>query len=161
MSEHRELTLILVGGSLRSQSVHAAVLATASDLAPNDLKNLLDWTVGGGSLNRKPAGWINPCPQGRAQESYRTLRIVLDRAGAYMIDEACVTVPMETDAVSAHGVIADARIRATIDLALSKLPVAARSTGRPDRASGLCGAHNDNPASVSFPGTRLPVGPGP
>jgi chromate reductase, NAD(P)H dehydrogenase (quinone) len=46
----------------------AAVLFCTPEYAgtlPGSLKNLLDWTVGGGELNVKPAAWLNVANPGR------------------------------------------------------------------------------------------------
>jgi hypothetical protein len=115
-------TILLIGGSLRANSVNAAVLKTVQTLIPTNakaaiytgladlphfnpdddrdplpepvarlrdqlrtadavlfstpeyagtlpgsFKNLLDWTVGGGSLYRLPVGWVNPSAHGGSQ----------------------------------------------------------------------------------------------
>ncbi|MGD0240963.1 MAG: NAD(P)H-dependent oxidoreductase [Streptosporangiaceae bacterium] len=35
------------------------ILLEYAGTLPGSLKNLLDWTVGGGEIYGKPAGWIN------------------------------------------------------------------------------------------------------
>jgi NAD(P)H-dependent FMN reductase len=37
----------------------ARILLEYAGTLPGSLKNLLDWTVGGGEIYGKPAGWIN------------------------------------------------------------------------------------------------------
>jgi NAD(P)H-dependent FMN reductase len=49
---------------------------------PGSFKNLLDWTVGSGSLYGLPVGWINPSAQGGAQDAYHALRLVLGKGPA-------------------------------------------------------------------------------
>ena len=48
---------------------------------PGSLKNLLDWTVGGGQLYGKPAAWINVAPEGRGQGAADALASVLGSVG--------------------------------------------------------------------------------
>jgi chromate reductase len=81
---------------------------------PGSFKNLLDWTIGAGSLYRRPIGWINPSAHGGARDAYAALSIVLDRAGAVIVEEACVDVPVPRDAIDADGRIASSEIRAAI-----------------------------------------------
>lgn len=182
MPQNRPLTLVLIGGSLRSQSVNAAVIATAAELAPagtraviykrlgdlphfnpdNDhdplpepvadlreqlrgadavlfstpeyagslpgsFKNLLDWTVGGSGVYRLPVGWINPSAHGGSQDTYAALRIVLNRAGADIVEHACIDIPVPRDAVGAEGRVAAPEIRAAISQAVDELVEAARN----------------------------------
>jgi len=177
----RPLHLTLISGSLRSQSVNGAVIATLADMVPagaqaaiysqlgdlphfnpdrdcdplpeavaelrahllradavlvstpeyagsmpGSFKNMLDWTVGGASLYGLPIGWINPSAHGGAQDTYHALRIVLDRAGAAIVDEACVTIAVPRDAVDATGLIETPEIRAHFGMALEALLAAAR-----------------------------------
>lgn len=110
-----------------------AVLFSTPEYAgslPGSFKNLLDWTVGGSSVYGRPVGWINPAARGRAQDAYHALRIVLCRAGADIVESACVDIPVPRDAVGADGSIADPEIRAAIDRALGELLDAARSRRR-------------------------------
>lgn len=53
---------------------------------PGSLKNLLDWTVGDGDLNDKPAGWITVAAEGRGHGAEATLRTVLGYVGATIVD---------------------------------------------------------------------------
>ncbi len=182
MAQSQPLTLILIGGSLRSGSVNGAVIATAAEMAsaqiraviykrlgdlphfnpdddhdplaepvadlreqlsgadavllstpeyagslPGSFKNLLDWTVGDGCLYRLPVGWINPSAHGGSQEAYLALRTVLKRAGADIVERACVDVPVARDAIGADGCVAAPEIRAAIGQAMGELIEAARS----------------------------------
>lgn len=82
---------------------------------PGSFKNLLDWTIGAGSLYRHPVGWINPSSSvGGARDAYQALRIVLDRAGAVIIADACIDIPIPRDCIDAAGRIGSAPIRAAI-----------------------------------------------
>ncbi|PWB83202.1 MAG: NADPH-dependent FMN reductase [Methylocystaceae bacterium] len=175
------MNLLLIGGSLRNQSVNAAVLATAAELArasvqpviyermadlphfnpdddrhplpepvadlrealeradalllstpeyagslPGSFKNLLDWTIGGGGLYRLPAGWINPSSHGGSKDTYAALRIVLERAGASIVESACADIPVPREAVGPNGRIAAPEIRDVIGRAVSELLEAAK-----------------------------------
>jgi NAD(P)H-dependent FMN reductase len=115
---------------LRAQLRRAdAVLVSTPEYAgslPGSFKNMLDWTVGGASLYGLPVGWINPSAHGGAQDTYHALRIVLDRAGAAIVDNACVAIPVPRDAVGASGRIEIPEIRAHFGQALEALLAAAR-----------------------------------
>jgi len=93
---------------------------------PGSFKNLLDWSVGGRGLYRLPAGWINPSTLGGAQDTYATLRIVLGRAGADIVEEACIDIPVPRDAVGPDRRIAAPDIRAAIGQTVAKLVTAAK-----------------------------------
>lgn len=106
-----------------------AVLFSTPEYAgslPGSFKNLLDWTVGGSSIYRVPVGWINPSSHGGARDAYAALRIVLNRAGAEIIEAACEDVPAPRDAVGDDGRIATPEIRAAISRAMNELAKAAR-----------------------------------
>jgi NAD(P)H-dependent FMN reductase len=93
---------------------------------PGSFKNLLDWTIGAGSLYRRPVGWINPSSVGGARDAYQALRIVLDRAGAVIVADACIDIPVSRDCIDAADRIGSAPIRATIAGATRALLNAAR-----------------------------------
>lgn len=57
---------------------------------PGTLKNLLDWTVGGGQLYEKPVAWLDVANPGRGQGALAQLRTVLGYVGARVIEAACV-----------------------------------------------------------------------
>lgn len=182
MPQSRPLTLVLIAGSLRSQSVNGAVIATAAELnpvgsravvykrladlphfnpdddrdplpepvadlreqlrgadavlvstpeyagsLPGSFKNLLDWTVGGGGLYRMPVGWINPSAHGGSLDAYTALRIVLERAGADIVERACIDIAVPRDAVGSDGRIAAPDIRAAISHTMGELAQAAKT----------------------------------
>jgi NAD(P)H-dependent FMN reductase len=81
---------------------------------PGSFKNLLDWTVGGGELYRKPVAWMNVAAEGRGTGASDTLAVVLGYVGAAVVEPACVRVPVPRDAVGPDGAVADAGIRARI-----------------------------------------------
>jgi chromate reductase, NAD(P)H dehydrogenase (quinone) len=88
---------------------------------PGSLKNLLDWTVGGGEMDGKRAAWINVAPGDRGQGAQEHLAMVLGYVGAVAVDAACVRLPVPRDAVQADGTIADAAIRAGLAAVLTAL----------------------------------------
>ena len=61
---------------------------------PGALKNLLDWTVGGGELYRKPAAWIDVANPDRGQGARAQLATVLGYVGAHIVTAACVHVTL-------------------------------------------------------------------
>jgi chromate reductase, NAD(P)H dehydrogenase (quinone) len=92
-----------------------AVLFCAPEYAgtlPGSLKNLLDWTVGGGQLYGKPAAWINVAAQGRGQGAQDALASVLGYVGAVIVEPACRRIPVDRAAASRDGTISDPRFRA-------------------------------------------------
>jgi chromate reductase len=91
---------------------------------PGSFKNLLDWTVGGAEMYRRPVAFINAsgiaAPTGGA-DAHDSLRKVLGYVGAEIVEDACVRIPVPRDAVHADGLIADAPLRARIAAALAAL----------------------------------------
>lgn len=171
--------LLLIGGSLRADSVNAAVLKTAQQLAPaattarlyeslaglphfnpdddreplhpavadlrdrigkadallfctpeyagalpGSFKNLLDWTVGGVEMDRKPVAWINaasPAAPMGGEDAHASLRKVMGYIGARIVESACARIPLSRRAVGADGVIHDPAVRDQIAAALAAL----------------------------------------
>jgi chromate reductase len=93
---------------------------------PGSLKNLLDWTVGGGEIYGKPVGWINVAVGGRGTGAEEHLAMVLRYVGAAAVEPACVRIPVPREAVGPDGLIADPAIRAALSAALAALAEAAR-----------------------------------
>jgi chromate reductase, NAD(P)H dehydrogenase (quinone) len=88
----------------------AAVLFCTPEYAgtlPGSLKNLLDWTVGGGEMYEKPAAWINVAAPGRGGGATATLASVLSYVSAAVIEAACRDVPVPRDAVTREGTVSD------------------------------------------------------
>jgi NAD(P)H-dependent FMN reductase len=114
-------------GALRSALAEAdGVLFCTPEYAgalPGSFKNLLDWTIGGHEIYGKPVAWINAsgpaAPTGGA-DAHDSLRKVLTYAGAAIVEEACVRIPVTRDVV-ADGTIRDASMRAEIGSALEAL----------------------------------------
>lgn len=97
--------------SLRRQvSAADAVLFCTPEYAgnlPGSLKNLLDWTVGGGELYGKPAAWINVAAQGRGTGATDALAAVLGYVGAVIVEDACRHVPVDRAAIGPDGAVTD------------------------------------------------------
>ena len=73
---------------------------------PGTLKNLLDWTVGGGQLYEKPVAWLDVANPGRGAGARAQLRTVLGYVGARVLEAACVHVTLATDINDAAAVAA-------------------------------------------------------
>ena len=91
---------------------------------PGSLKNLLDWTVGGGEIYGK-RGWVNVAVGGRGTGAEEHLAMVLRYVGAVAVDGACVRVPVPREAAGPDGIINDPEIRTALGAALSALAGAA------------------------------------
>jgi chromate reductase len=74
---------------------------------PGSFKNLLDWTVGGGEIYRKPVVWLNVAAPGRGGGAAATLALVLGYVGADVVEAACRDVPVARGAVTPDGTVAD------------------------------------------------------
>ena len=92
---------------------------------PGSLKNLLDWTVGGGEIYGKPVGWVNVAVGGRGTGAEEHLAMVLRYVGAVAVDGACVRVPVPREAAGPDGIITDPEIRTALGAALTTLAGAA------------------------------------
>lgn len=82
---------------------------------PGSLKNLLDWSIGGGELSQQPVGWIN-CSAAvtGAAGAYAELRTVLRYADTVLVPEACVSVAVTRPALDIDGLVRDPVIRARL-----------------------------------------------
>lgn len=75
---------------------------------PGSLKNLLDWTVGGGDLYGKPVAWVNvAAAANRGQGAQETLAMVLGYVGAAVIEPACRHLPVDRSAIGPDGMVTD------------------------------------------------------
>jgi chromate reductase len=88
---------------------------------PGSLKNLLDWTVGGGQLYGEPVAWLNVANAGRGLGGEADLAKVLGYVGAAVVEAACVRVPVSRETVGDDGTIADPVIRAALGAAAAAL----------------------------------------
>jgi NAD(P)H-dependent FMN reductase len=102
---------------------HAVVFCTPeyAGALPGSFKNLLDWTVGGGEMYRKPVAWINVAAEGRADGAQASLATVLGYLGTEEVEAACVQIPVGRDVVDAPGVIKDDAIRRRLSEVLDTL----------------------------------------
>jgi NAD(P)H-dependent FMN reductase len=96
---------------------------------PGSLKNLLDWSVGGGEMSGKPVGWIN-CSWGGptgAAGAYAELRTVLTYTDARIVEQACVQVPVTRADVGPDGRLSDPAARDELAAAVAALVTASRA----------------------------------
>jgi chromate reductase, NAD(P)H dehydrogenase (quinone) len=91
---------------------------------PGSFKNLLDWTVGGVEMDRKPVAWINTAslaaPAG-GEDAHTCLRKVMGYVGATIVESACARIPISRQAVGSDGVIRDVVVRDQISATLAAL----------------------------------------
>jgi len=102
-----------------------AVLFSTPEYAgamPGSFKNLLDWTVGGGEIYRKPVAWVNASssPTGAAH-AHASLATVLGYLNVDLVEAACTRIPVTRAQVGDDGLIADAAIREQIAGVLAAL----------------------------------------
>ena len=121
--------------ALRSAiNVADAVLFCTPEYAgslPGSLKNLLDWSVGGGELYEKPVAYIGVAAEGRGSGAEATLRTVLGYVGATILEDACVRVYVAHDAVGTDGRIFDESTVERLSGALHRVAdLAARARAR-------------------------------
>jgi NAD(P)H-dependent FMN reductase len=81
---------------------------------PGAFKNLLDWTVGGGELVRKPVAFVTVAADGRGAGAEATLRTVLGYVDADLVEAACSRVYVARDAVDDQGLVTDPAARAAL-----------------------------------------------
>lgn len=97
---------------------------------PGSFKNLLDWTVGGMEMDKKPVAWINAAslaaPAG-GEDAHASLRMVLGYVGARLVGPACARLPLSRRDVDADGSIPNDSIRAGIAASLATLASATRA----------------------------------
>jgi chromate reductase len=117
----------------RSQAVLFSTPEYAGAL-PGSFKNLLDWTVGGGEIYRKPVAWINASslPTGAA-DAHVSLNKVLGYLSVDLAVDACVHIPVARSVVGEDGLIADSGIRTRIAAVLKTLAQHAMAAGTRDR----------------------------
>ena len=104
---------------------------------PGSFKNLLDWTVGGGEIYRKPTAWINvSAATTGAAKAHASLRLVLGYASVDIVDTACAHIPVPRDTIGADGLIADPARRAEIAGVLTALAEHVTSSDNAEPARG-------------------------
>ena len=91
---------------------------------PGALKNLLEWTIGGSEIYRRPVAWVNvsgrAAPTGGA-DAHDSLRKVLTYAHADLVEAACRRVPVDRAAIGDDGLVADPQVREQLAEVLSVL----------------------------------------
>jgi chromate reductase, NAD(P)H dehydrogenase (quinone) len=105
----------------RADSVVFATPEYAGGL-PGALKNLLDWTVGGGQLYDKPVAWLDVAHPHRGAGARNQLRTVLGYVGARVVEPACVHVNLDRNGTAVrlgHG--AEERLKAALAALTSAL----------------------------------------
>jgi NAD(P)H-dependent FMN reductase/RimJ/RimL family protein N-acetyltransferase len=106
-----------VAGLRRQITAADAVIFCTPEYAgtlPGSMKNLLDWTVGGGELYGKPVVWLNVAGPGRGDGAQATLASVLGYVGAAVIEPGCARIPLGRDAIGPDGMITQPGARATL-----------------------------------------------
>jgi chromate reductase len=101
-----------------------AVLFCAPEYAgtlPGSLKNLLDWTVGGGELYGKPVAWLNVAAATRGTGAQQTLASVLGYVGAVIVENACRHIPVDRSAIGQDGTVTDPRFAAGLAFTWAEL----------------------------------------
>jgi NAD(P)H-dependent FMN reductase len=91
---------------------------------PAAMKNVLEWTIGDAGTYGKPVAWINaagPAAPSGAADAHESLAKVLRYAGAEIVADACVRVPVTREMVDDDGLIADETARAAIADAVRRL----------------------------------------
>jgi chromate reductase len=78
---------------------------------PGSLKNLIDWLIAGGELHDKPAAWLSLVAPGQDDGAQANLETALGHGNARVLRWACTRIPLDQNAVDAHGTIADRRLR--------------------------------------------------
>ena len=94
---------------------------------PGSFKNLLDWTVGGAEMYRKPVTWITVAPEGRGNHADASLRTVLGYVGATIIEPAGIRVPVARADLDPEGRIVPADVRARVQEAVRAFADAVQS----------------------------------
>jgi NAD(P)H-dependent FMN reductase len=91
---------------------------------PAALKNLLEWTIGDAGTYGKPVAWINAsgpaAPTGGA-DAHASLAKVLAYAGADVVAEACLRLPVTRDQVGTDGLLAELGQRGELAGAVGRL----------------------------------------
>jgi chromate reductase len=96
---------------------------------PGSFKNLLDWTVGGGTLD-KPVAWVNAAGPTRGAGADEELRRVLTYTNADIVEGAVTRMPVAREAIGPDGMVLDARVRSGLGWVLTALAEHVRSAKR-------------------------------
>ena len=113
---------------------------------PGSLKNALDWTVGSGSLYRKPVTLLEVAPAGRGTHVREALKLVLSALDA---DVTLRFVPVAPSDRDRNGEISNPKIVDELEAVVAEL--AANLTGRVrPSAVTLCPTTQDTPEGSSL-----------
>jgi chromate reductase len=97
---------------------------------PGSFKNLLDWTVGGGTYE-KPVAWINASGSPTAAAgAHASLRDVLTYTNTDIVEGACTRIPVARNAIGPDGIVAEARARSAVGWVLTSLSEHVRARRR-------------------------------
>jgi chromate reductase len=96
---------------------------------PGSFKNLLDWTVGGPEMYRRPVSWISVAAEGRGVNAEASLRTVLGYVGTRISAAAGTRVTVGREDVDAAGVIGPGGVRDAIERALRVFAAELRALG--------------------------------
>jgi chromate reductase, NAD(P)H dehydrogenase (quinone) len=100
---------------------------------PGSFKNLLDWTVGGIEMYRKPVAWVRAAPSpDRGRHAHDSLATVLGYLHADVVEEACAHIGVGREMVGPDGLVADAGIRRRAAAVLEALARAAAERPQDD-----------------------------
>jgi chromate reductase, NAD(P)H dehydrogenase (quinone) len=115
---------------------------------PGSVKDLLDWTVGGGEMYGRPVAWINVSTRGPggAAGAHQTLRTVLGYTGSDVVEAACAHIPVAREAVGPDGAVPDPALRGQVAAAVEALAAHVRSR------RGGAGDGRAGPPPVTRPG---------
>ncbi len=86
---------------------------------PGVLKNALDWVVGSGEFIKKTVALLNASP--RATHAQASLIETLTTMDAYVVTEACITLPVMGRGLDASGIVADPDIAFALKTAITTL----------------------------------------
>jgi chromate reductase, NAD(P)H dehydrogenase (quinone) len=91
---------------------------------PGVLKNALDWVVGSGEFMGKPVALLNASP--RATHAQAALIETLTTMDAYVVTDACITIPLMGSGLDAAGIAADPEIALALQTAIATLVLKTR-----------------------------------
>jgi NAD(P)H-dependent FMN reductase/predicted enzyme related to lactoylglutathione lyase len=94
---------------------------------PGAFKNLLDWTVGGGEMDRRPVSWINVAPAGRGSGADATLSTVLGYVNATVLASGGTRVTVPRAAVDDEGTVTDDEVLQELAAAFAATVAQARA----------------------------------
>ena len=101
---------------------------------PGSFKNLLDWTVGGAEMYRKPVAWISVAPEGRGNHADTSLRTVLGYVGTTIIEPAGTRVTVARADLDPDGRVVSSAVRARLQDVVRAFAEGVRTTSSaPDR----------------------------